>query len=128
MGNTDDLRLLVAPEPRSVGLARRAVAEFAERAGADGGAVAVAVSEAITNAILHAYPDGKGGEIEIVARLNHRFLHVTVSDDGRGIAPNPRSPGLGYGLSLVASLSDEMGISGSPQGGTSVRMRFALTG
>jgi two-component sensor histidine kinase len=64
--------------------------------------------------------------IDVVAERNRSHLVVTVSDDGLGMRPNPDSPGLGYGLPLVASLTDEMGIADSPEGGTSIRMRFAL--
>jgi serine/threonine-protein kinase RsbW/stage II sporulation protein AB (anti-sigma F factor) len=127
-GNSRDLHLQLSAEPRSVGVARHAISDFAAASGADPGAVALAVSEAVTNAILHAYTNGSGGSIDVVARRNGSHLLVTVSDDGRGMMPNPDSPGLGFGLALVASVTDELGIAESADGGTTVRMRFALTG
>jgi serine/threonine-protein kinase RsbW len=122
------VNLELEPAPDSVGAARHAVADLAERSGADTDAVAVAVSEVVTNAVLHAFKEAGDGTIELHARLNGKSLLIVVADDGSGIRPNPGSPGLGYGLALVASLTDELGIAASPQGGTSVSMRFALAG
>ena len=119
------LQLELAANPGSVGVARHAVAEFAGENGADADAVAVAVSETVTNAVVHAFADRPPGCVEVRAKLNGEGLLVIVSDDGNGINPNPNSPGLGFGLALVASVAEEMGITRSPQGGTSVRMRFA---
>jgi len=112
-----------------VGKARHAVSDFAAEVGADSDAVAVAVSEAVTNAVVHAYPQGSdGGDILVEAKVNGDAMVVLVSDGGHGIRPNPDSPGLGYGLALVASLAEEIAIADSPSGGTTVRMRFPLTG
>jgi len=130
-GDHKELDLELEPDPGSVGVARHAVSDLAERAGADAEAVAVAVSEVVTNAILHAYKERTGNAeatIELRAHVNGESLLVVIDDHGGGIKPNPGSPGLGYGLALVASLADELGIAPSPGGGTSVRMRFALTG
>ena len=110
-----------------MGVARHALSDFAEAAGADPWAVSLAVSEAVTNAVLHAHTGGSPGSIDVIAHRNGRHLIVTVSDDGSGMKPNPDSPGLGFGLALVASVTAEVGIAESPQGGTSVRMSFALT-
>lgn len=125
-GHTD-LQIQLGADAGSVGVARHAVADFAEQVGADRDAVAVAVSEAVTNAVVHAYPSGGGGEIRVEARLKGPHMVVLVSDGGDGIRPHPGSPGLGYGLALVASLADEISIADSPGGGTTVRMRFPLT-
>lgn len=122
-----DLRLELAAEATSVGLARHAVSDFAGEVGADPDAVAVAVSEAVTNAVVHAYPRDREGEIRVEAKLNDTHMVVLVSDHGHGMRPNPDNPGLGYGLALVASLAEEIAITDSPEGGTTVRMRFPLT-
>jgi two-component sensor histidine kinase len=125
-GETEDLQLRLEPVPTSVGVARHALSHFAETSGADAAAVAVAVSEVVTNAVVHAFRDSGEGTIEVMARRNGETLLVVISDDGSGIKPNPGSPGLGYGLALVASLAKEIGIAASDEGGTSVSMRFAL--
>jgi two-component sensor histidine kinase len=122
------LELTLVAEPPSVAVARHAISGFAEANGADSGAVAVAVSEAVTNAILHAFPDADPGRIAVEARLSRvDCMDVVVSDNGHGITPNPDSPGLGFGLAMVASLADEVAIERTPAGGTRVRMRFATT-
>jgi anti-sigma regulatory factor (Ser/Thr protein kinase) len=128
-GDHNELDLELISAPGSVGVARHAVSDLAERAGADVEAVAVAVSEVVTNAILHAFKENAGDEatIELRAHVNGESLLVEIDDNGTGIKPNPGSPGLGYGLALVASLADEIGIAASPGGGTRVQMRFALT-
>lgn len=124
----NSLQLRLAAESGSVPVARHAVSEFAERSGADAGAVAVAVTEAVTNCVIHGFEDSGPGNVLIEARLDGDALMVVISDDGRGMTPNPDSPGLGYGLPLVAALSDEMGIEASDTGGTSVRMLFSIAG
>jgi anti-sigma regulatory factor (Ser/Thr protein kinase) len=120
----DSQELQLAAEPGSVSVARRAASEFAEGRGVDAEAVALAVSETVTNAVVHAYRDDSDGEIVLTLRPNGDGIVVTVADSGGGIRPNPDSPGLGYGLPLVASVADEVGIARSPGGGTAVQMRF----
>ena len=102
-GDPNELEIELEPDPGSVGVARHAVSDLAERAGND------------------------EATIELRAHVNGGSLLVVIDDHGGGIKPNPGSQGLGYGLALVASLADELGIADSPSGGTSVRMRFALT-
>jgi serine/threonine-protein kinase RsbW len=119
---SQQLRLPAAAE--SVGTARRAAAEFAATHGIDSDAVALAVSEAVTNAIVHGYKQNSEGAIALELRLNGEGVLVTVADDGEGFRPNWRSPGLGVGLPLVAAVADEVAISRTDSGGTAVRMRF----
>ena len=108
-------------------MARHAASAFAESVGADADAVAVAVSETVTNAVMHAYRDGGQGEVELVADRNGTHMNVCVVDEGAGMTPNPDSPGLGFGLAMVTSLADEVGIESTPGGGTRMRMRFSLS-
>ena len=56
--------------------------------------VKLAVTEACTNVVVHAYPDGDG-PMSVSAGLSRGALTVVVSDEGRGILPRPDSPGLG---------------------------------
>ncbi len=114
--------------PRSVATARHALSVFAAEAGADPqqvDAVRLAVSEAVTNAVLHAYPDG-AGEVHVTVALVCDELWVLVGDDGCGLEPRSDRPGLGLGLGLITQLSDEMAVVPRAGGGTEVRMRFAL--
>jgi serine/threonine-protein kinase RsbW/stage II sporulation protein AB (anti-sigma F factor) len=114
----------------AVGAIRRAVGEVAGAAGATERAaqsVALAVSEAATNVVLHAYVHGSGSrEIHVVAFSEEGRLHVVVTDDGRGMVPRRDSPGLGLGLPLIAQLADDVRIGTEAGAGTQITMAFRL--
>ncbi|WP_321167654.1 ATP-binding protein [Baekduia soli] len=79
--------------------------------------VALAVSEAVTNVVLHAYLDDQvPGVVEVVAASDGDAFEVRVCDDGRRRRPRPDSPGVGAGLPLIATLTTSLDI-GSKQGG-----------
>ncbi len=63
--------------------------------------------EAVTNALEHAFPDGRGGRIDVEARLEGatRF-HLSVSDDGVGLR---KTPGDGQGTGIILALARELG-------------------
>jgi anti-sigma regulatory factor (Ser/Thr protein kinase) len=112
-----------------VARARRAVVAYAREHGAlDPDGVAVAVSEAVTNAVVHAYVDAPApGEVEVFARRDpDDGLEIHVSDEGRGMMPRRDSPGIGVGLPLVATLAERFQVETRPGGGTSVCMIFAV--
>jgi serine/threonine-protein kinase RsbW/stage II sporulation protein AB (anti-sigma F factor) len=122
----EPVELRLPAKPESVAVARHAASSYAEDVGADPHAVAVAVSEIVTNAIMHAYREREAGTVEVSADLNTTHMVIVVTDRGRGMGPNPDSPGLGFGLSMVSSLADEIGIDSSKGGGTRLWMRFPL--
>jgi serine/threonine-protein kinase RsbW len=126
-GTPEPVRLRLPAKPESVGVARHAASAYAQSVGADAEAVAVAVSETVTNAVVHAYREKGDGEVEVVADRNGTHMVILVIDRGAGMAPNPDSPGLGFGLAMITSLADEVGIESGPDGGTRMRMRFALS-
>lgn len=112
----------------SVPRAREALSKFAQSAGVSGDqldAIRLAVSEAATNAVVHAY-EGDAGQIQVDAGLASGDLWVLVADDGYGMRPRIDSPGLGVGLSLISQVCDEVTIAKRSSGGTEVRMRFGL--
>jgi len=115
-------------QPSSAAQARAALADVAAAAGADQrqvDAVRLAVSEAVTNAILHAYR-GKPGQVHVTAAVVSQELWVLIADDGCGMEPASDRPGLGLGLGLIAQLSDHMAIVPRATGGTEVQVRFDL--
>jgi serine/threonine-protein kinase RsbW len=123
------LVLTVPATPEAVGLLRRAAVDVARENGADADLasdIALAVSEAVTNAVKYAYDSTseEQGEVELSARPVDRFLEVSVSDRGTGFGAGS-SDGLGMGLALIAHMSAEMTVVQEGQG-TQVRMRFLL--
>ena len=87
--------------------------------------VKLAVTEACTNVVVHAYPDGEG-PMEIAATIRDGRLAIAVRDDGRGMLPRPDSPGLGLGLPLIATLSETLELGRGSDDRTEVRMTFRL--
>jgi anti-sigma regulatory factor (Ser/Thr protein kinase) len=115
--------------PEAVPLARRALAAVAAAAGAAGDRldeIRLAVSEALTNAVVHAYRNGDEGRVHVTAAVASDELWVLIGDDGRGLHAWNDSRGLGIGLSLISGLSDDFAIIQRASGGTEVQMRFDL--
>ena len=96
--------------PATVTALRTEVAEFVMAAGFGEpllSSVKLAVSEAVTNAVMHAYVEAaEPGEVRLEAYVGDGSVHVTVSDDGCGMVPRLNSPGLGVGLPFIANASD----------------------
>jgi anti-sigma regulatory factor (Ser/Thr protein kinase) len=87
--------------------------------------VKLAVTEACTNVVVHAYGDGEG-PMEVAASVDGDALRVTVRDEGMGIVPRPDSPGLGLGLPLIATLTESLELGKAPDDRTEVTMVFRL--
>jgi serine/threonine-protein kinase RsbW len=119
-------RLRVSASPESIGQVRDAVAELARRAGiSDVWAVKMCLSEAVTNAIVHAYGEDPNQDIDIATAIPEPgTLRVTVSDAGNGFLRSRESAGLGLGLPLVAKLSTLVDIKSRSGGGTVLFMEF----
>jgi anti-sigma regulatory factor (Ser/Thr protein kinase) len=117
------------PQEDSVGVIRGEMEAIARRCGLEEtgvGDVKLAVSEAATNAVMHAYRDrpAPDGTITVTAITAMGELFIIVADDGMGMAPRADSPGLGLGLSLIATLSDRTEIITRARG-TAIYMVFA---
>ena len=118
-------------QPARVAQIRRAVADVAAGFGADEAAllrINLAVSEAATNAVLHAYRGKLGGGVRVRVEPAGDCLDVSIRDDGVGMSPRPDSPGLGLGLGLMAHEATRCEIRCAPEGGTEVVLRFKLRG
>jgi serine/threonine-protein kinase RsbW len=87
--------------------------------------IAIAISEAATNSVVHAYPDGPGDVTLFADASDPRMVRVTIADDGDGMKPRPDTMGLGLGLPLMAELADHLAIAPGEGGrGTRVSMEF----
>jgi anti-sigma regulatory factor (Ser/Thr protein kinase) len=113
-----------ATTPEHVPLMRHRVGRAVDGLGVDQGAVALAVTEAVANAVRHAYPDGSG-EAQVVVEVTDEQVVVSVTDQGTGVRgfTASRSPGAGLGLRLIRTLADDVRIEPG-SGGTLVRMMF----
>ncbi len=115
--------------PASVPVLRSDIAAFASKAGVREpllSSIKLAVSEAVTNAVLHAYVGRRTGQVRLTASIEDDRLHIEVSDDGSGMMPRLDSPGLGVGLPFIADTADALAISASPRGGAHLLMTFEL--
>lgn len=122
--------------------ARQAVAAFALQAGdwtlQEMEEIMTAVSEAVTNAIIHAY-DQTIGEVRIrAAILEPNGVEIIVEDDGVGIVDiaqamepmfttKPEQERTGMGFSFMESFMHELTVTSQPGQGTQVRMVKWLT-
>jgi serine/threonine-protein kinase RsbW/stage II sporulation protein AB (anti-sigma F factor) len=110
-------------------VARHAVRDFLHSLGADPralGDVLLALSEVVTNAVVHGYRNEAGGEVRVEAQHSADELLLSVADHGGGMAPRPDSPGLGLGLPLVGRIAKKVDITAEVGGGTLVSMSFSL--
>jgi serine/threonine-protein kinase RsbW len=115
-GELDTVELRIPAQPENLALARLALAGVGTVAATDEDVIAdlkVAVTEACTNAIQHAYPDGTG-YVVIRYRVGGDALEVEVEDDGGGFDPtdpgadaSETDGGQGMGLMLIRELTDE---------------------
>jgi serine/threonine-protein kinase RsbW/stage II sporulation protein AB (anti-sigma F factor) len=88
--------------------------------------ILLVMTEAATNAVLHAYRDAEPGPLYVAAALVGRAVVVWVADRGGGMCPRSDSPGLGVGVRLMRELADELRITADASGtGTVVQAAFA---
>lgn len=95
--------------------------------------IRTAVSEAVTNAIIHGYEDASGS-VEMHCTLDDACFTVTVHDDGVGIrdialarqpfyTTRPELERSGMGFTVMEAFMDEVEIVSAPGEGTTVTMR-----
>ena len=100
------------------------------------GDIRTAVSEAVTNCIVHAYPDGLGTIMLRCRILKDNTLDIVIKDKGVGIpdVEQARRPAYttggsersGMGFTIMESFMTDLEISSAPGKGTSVHMRRKL--
>lgn len=136
MENKNEIRLDFPAIPENEGLARMVVSAFLVPLNptieemAD---VKTAVSEAVTNAIVHGY-EGSSGMVTLRAAIDDRStITVEVRDSGRGIADvpkamepffttHPEQERSGMGFAVMQTFMDDVDVESAPGKGTIVRM------
>ena len=116
--------------PEEVARLRAAAGTFASRLGASDALVLdvrLAVTEALSNVIMHAYP-GDPGRLDTRANAEPTSGLVTFSvrDYGIGFGPRPDSPGMGMGVVIMTALTHAIEIATPADGGTVVHLTFAV--
>lgn len=136
--NRMKLEFLSIPENES--FARIAVSAFAVQMDPTLDVLAdikTAVSEAVTNAIVHGYPDRLGVVTVEAALEENGMLKITVSDEGKGIADvaqamqpffttQPEKERSGMGFSVMQTFMDRVSVESAPGEGTAVYMAKRL--
>jgi anti-sigma regulatory factor (Ser/Thr protein kinase) len=126
---TPDMELALSARAENIAIIRHALGGFGEAFAVSEpklSDIRLAVTEACANVVVHAYPGGEEGPMEVLASIDEGELTVLVRDRGRGIRPRSDSPGLGLGLSLIAALAEKVQLGQDGDEHTEVRMTFAL--
>jgi anti-sigma regulatory factor (Ser/Thr protein kinase) len=121
-----DIRLTLPARPENVAVVRHVLGALAEALRLPDDVtddMRLAVTEACTNVVRHAYSD-EHGTIDVVVRPDGDALEVIVADAGRGIGPSPDTQGPGLGLSLIAALADSLRIERNLDTGSRLVMSF----
>jgi anti-sigma regulatory factor (Ser/Thr protein kinase) len=125
-GRESDIRLTLPARPENVAVVRHVLGALAEALDLPRPLIEdmrLAVTEACTNVVRHAYAEGDG-TIDVVVRPKGSELEVVVEDNGRGLGPSPDTSGPGLGLPLIAALADRLEIDRSPGAGSRLVMSF----
>jgi len=126
---TPDIELTLPARAENIAVVRHAIGALDDALALDPQTLAdirLAVTEACTNVVLHAYRDGEEGPLEIRADIDADRLSIIVRDHGPGITPRADSPGLGLGLPLIASLAEAVELRRNEDDHTEVSMVFSL--
>jgi serine/threonine-protein kinase RsbW len=126
------VRLRVPARAEYVALARLALSGLADIVALPEELLAdlkLALTEAVSNSVRHAYADG-GGFVSVAYELGRNTLAVEVEDDGRGFDPD-RPPALegeeltegGLGIAIIRTIADEFELHSQP-GVRGSRLRF----
>ena len=114
-----DVRLTLPARPENVAVIRHVLGAFAEALELPADVVEdlrLAVTEACTNVVRHAYRN-EPGSIDVVVRPSGDRLELIVIDQGRGMGRSVDTGGPGLGLPLIAALAESVRIEpGSPRG------------
>src|SRR3954451_7248653 len=109
-GPAPEVLLTMPARPEGVGVVRQALAGMADALDFDPSVLAdmkMAVTEACTNVVVHAY-DEEAGQIEVEMLAGKKAVTIVGRDPGLGTKPRPARtppPALGLGLPLIAALS-----------------------
>lgn len=132
-GSASTVRLTIPAKAEYISLVRLALSGLSqsrELSDETLGDLKLAVTEACSNSVRHAYREGRGGAVEIVYELHPDRLVVEVSDDGKGFSVEERQSADegsltegGLGLAIIRELADELEL-GRGEDGQGSRLRL----
>ena len=136
MNRHNEMEVSFLSVPENEAFARVVIAAFAVQLSptvAEIADVKTAVSEAVTNAIVHGY-EGTQGMVVMRAIIDSSSLAIEISDKGKGISnvkqamepfftTHPEQERSGMGFAVMQTFMDEVDVQSTPGSGTSVRMR-----
>ena len=136
MENSNEMKIIFDSRSCNESFVRVSVAAFCTQLNPTLEEVAdikTAVSEAVTNAIIHGY-DSQVKKVEITCRIEKRTLYVEVTDWGKGIADvakameplfttRPELDRSGMGFAFMEAFMDDLQVESRPGEGTTVRMK-----
>jgi stage II sporulation protein AB (anti-sigma F factor) len=136
MKNTNEMEVVFDSRSVNEGFARVAVAAFMTQLNPtleEVSDVKTAVSEAVTNAIIHGY-EKEIRKIKIHCRTDGQFLYIEIEDHGKGIedvekamqplyTTRPELERSGMGFSFMEAFMDEISVESEPGKGTVVKMQ-----
>lgn len=121
----DGFSLTLPARPASVPTVRHAVRQFASKMRCTDRRsfeIQVAIGEAVTNAVIHAYQND-AGIIRVRFWRSGEILHAEIEDQGKWATGPPK--GLGLGLKVIRTFADHARIK-STESGTTIRLSFSL--
>lgn len=124
---TPDIELMLPARAENVAVVRHALGALGDIGALDDDTLAdvrLAITEACANVVVHAYPDGDEGPLEVDIAIHDHRLEVTVRDHGDGVVAGGRDAGLG--LALIGALADTMRLGRDAHERTEVHMTFTL--
>ena len=136
MNRHNEMEVSFLSVPENEAFARVVIAAFAVQLSptvAEIADVKTAVSEAVTNAIVHGY-EGTRGMVTMRAIIDGMSLAIEIVDRGKGISnvkqamepfftTHPEQERSGMGFAVMQTFMDEVDVQSTPGSGTSVRMR-----
>lgn len=139
MKNTNEMEIRFDSRSENEGFARVAVAAFMTQLNPTVEEVAdvkTAVSEAVTNAIIHGY-ENEVQKIHIRCRIRENVFFIEIRDTGRGIedieaamrpmyTTKPEQDRSGMGFAFMEAFMDQVEVESEPGRGTTVKMRKAI--
>ncbi len=134
--NRNEMEVSFLSVPENEAFARVVIAAFAVQLSPTVAQIAdvkTAVSEAVTNAIVHGY-EGTRGMVTMHAVIDGMTLTIEVRDNGRGIqnvkkamepffTTHPEQERSGMGFAVMQTFMDEVNVRSTPGSGTSVSLR-----